>query len=423
MTTAKRWSELPDVPTLAEAGVPGYEATLWLSISGPAGMPADIVQRLNAEIAKALRDPELQNELPRRRRRRHVDGPAGAERLHARRVREVGPRGARNRRDRQLSVSCSFASPPWPGQAGPAPKPRPACRRFAELEAAGARIGEIRVVTQDIFDLSDPRENNWLYRLANKLHITTRPDVIRQLLLFETGEPVSVQRIEETERLLRSRHYLYEARIEPIAYRDGVVDIEVNTRDTWSLDLGIGVSRAGGHNTGRLSIKEENILGSGILVGIGYTSDVDRKGTTFQVADSNLFGTRGTIAYSYADNDDGNGAVVFAAASVLCARCALGRGVQRLRGRGHRRRLYNAGEVVAEYRQRSRGADVFGGWSQGLIGRWVRRYSVGLSHQDNDYELKPGSRAARAAAVRPHAHRAVRALPAASKTLSARTRT
>jgi signal transduction histidine kinase len=65
-----------------------------------------------------------------------------------------------------------------------------------------------------IFDLSDPRENNWLYRLANKLHINTRPDVIRQLLLFNTGEPVSVQRIEETERLLRERQYLYEARIE-----------------------------------------------------------------------------------------------------------------------------------------------------------------------------------------------------------------
>jgi tripartite-type tricarboxylate transporter receptor subunit TctC len=61
VTTAKRWSELPDVPTLAEAGVAGYEATLWLNVSGPAGMPADIVQRLNNEIAKALKDPEVQN--------------------------------------------------------------------------------------------------------------------------------------------------------------------------------------------------------------------------------------------------------------------------------------------------------------------------------------------------------------------------
>jgi tripartite-type tricarboxylate transporter receptor subunit TctC len=60
VTTEKRWSELPNVPTLAEAGIPGYEANLWLSISGPANMPPEIVQRLNTEIAKALRDPELQ---------------------------------------------------------------------------------------------------------------------------------------------------------------------------------------------------------------------------------------------------------------------------------------------------------------------------------------------------------------------------
>jgi tripartite-type tricarboxylate transporter receptor subunit TctC len=60
VTTPKRWSELPDVPTMMEAGVPGYEATLWLSISGPAGIPAPIVQRLYTEIRKALQDKELQ---------------------------------------------------------------------------------------------------------------------------------------------------------------------------------------------------------------------------------------------------------------------------------------------------------------------------------------------------------------------------
>ncbi len=60
VTTPKRWSELPDVPTVAEAGVPGYEATLWLGLAAPAGTPAEIVNRLHAETAKALQDPELQ---------------------------------------------------------------------------------------------------------------------------------------------------------------------------------------------------------------------------------------------------------------------------------------------------------------------------------------------------------------------------
>jgi tripartite-type tricarboxylate transporter receptor subunit TctC len=59
VTTPRRWSELPDVPTVAEAGVPGYEATLWLGLTAPAGTPAEIINRLHAETAKALLDPEL----------------------------------------------------------------------------------------------------------------------------------------------------------------------------------------------------------------------------------------------------------------------------------------------------------------------------------------------------------------------------
>ncbi|HWA37867.1 MAG TPA: tripartite tricarboxylate transporter substrate binding protein [Burkholderiales bacterium] len=63
VTGAKRWPELPEVPTLAEAGVAGYEATLWLGLVGPAALPAEIVQRLHAETARALLDPELQQQF------------------------------------------------------------------------------------------------------------------------------------------------------------------------------------------------------------------------------------------------------------------------------------------------------------------------------------------------------------------------
>jgi tripartite-type tricarboxylate transporter receptor subunit TctC len=60
VSTARRWPELPDVPTVAEAGVPGYEATLWLNLSAPLGTPPEIIRRLVDETAKALQDPELQ---------------------------------------------------------------------------------------------------------------------------------------------------------------------------------------------------------------------------------------------------------------------------------------------------------------------------------------------------------------------------
>jgi tripartite-type tricarboxylate transporter receptor subunit TctC len=60
VTTARRWGELPEVPTLAEAGVPGYEATLWIAIVAPAGTSSDIVRRVNAEVGGMLREADVQ---------------------------------------------------------------------------------------------------------------------------------------------------------------------------------------------------------------------------------------------------------------------------------------------------------------------------------------------------------------------------
>jgi tripartite-type tricarboxylate transporter receptor subunit TctC len=50
---------LPDVPTVSEAGVPGYEATIWLGIMAPKGTPPEIVDRLNAEIARIIAKPAI----------------------------------------------------------------------------------------------------------------------------------------------------------------------------------------------------------------------------------------------------------------------------------------------------------------------------------------------------------------------------
>ena len=56
VTSAKRIAALPDVPTVAESGLPGYEASVWYGVVAPAKTPRDIIVKLNAEIAKILRD-------------------------------------------------------------------------------------------------------------------------------------------------------------------------------------------------------------------------------------------------------------------------------------------------------------------------------------------------------------------------------
>ncbi len=59
VTSARRIPVLPDVPTMVEAGVPGYEATAWFGMVGPAGMPLEIVAKLNQEIGRVLRMPDV----------------------------------------------------------------------------------------------------------------------------------------------------------------------------------------------------------------------------------------------------------------------------------------------------------------------------------------------------------------------------
>ncbi|CAN5391322.1 tripartite tricarboxylate transporter substrate binding protein [soil metagenome] len=63
VTSAARSPDLPDVPTLAEAGLPGYEVENWYGVLAPLDTPAPIVQRLNRSIAAALADAEIQDRL------------------------------------------------------------------------------------------------------------------------------------------------------------------------------------------------------------------------------------------------------------------------------------------------------------------------------------------------------------------------
>ena len=296
----------------------------------------------------------------------------------------VGGRGARRLVFAlALVLSASLHHGVW-AQQTPAPLPT-----FPELEAAGATIGEIRISAQDIFDTSDPKEDKLLFRWANALHISTRPSVIERALLFKSGDKLSVRRIEETERVLRTNRYLYDVQFRPIAYHDGVVDIEVLTRDTWSLDPGLTAGTSGGVSTSSVNLVEHNLLGTGTTIGFGHSKAVDRSSNEFTFADDRAFGTLVAARYDYASNSDGRST----AASVirpfyqLDARWAAGFKAAKF---NQIDAIYNAGIVASQYRHRQTMGEAFGGWSQGLVEGWVQRYSLGVSVQDDAYALEPG---------------------------------
>ena len=260
---------------------------------------------------------------------------------------------------------------------------------FAQLQVAGARIGQIRVVTGDIFDTTDPKEANFLFGLANTLHIKTRPDVIERALLFKAGDLLSVRVLEETERILRSNSYIYDVKYRVLNYRDGIVDIEVATRDTWTLGPGINAARSGGANASGFSVSEGNLLGTGIALSVARSNGVDRSSNAFQFSSPRAFGTWTALNLSHAVNSDGrlDSITVLRPFYALDARWSAGVAVSRDE---RIESIYNAGNIASQYRHRQELAEVFGGWSAGLIDGWAQRYSLGLSLQDDRFAIDSG---------------------------------
>ena len=63
VSSAKRSNALPNVPTIAESGLPGFDYNLWIGMFAPAGTPADIVEKINRDVNRVLREPEVRERM------------------------------------------------------------------------------------------------------------------------------------------------------------------------------------------------------------------------------------------------------------------------------------------------------------------------------------------------------------------------
>ena len=258
----------------------------------------------------------------------------------------------------------------------------------AELEAAGAIIGRIIVERQNVFDTSKPGENKSLFRLANRWHIITRASVIEQQLLFRTGDAFSQRLLEESERLLRQNNYLFDAKITPISYADGVVDVRVWTRDLWTLMPGFSVSRSGGENRTRIELSEQNLLGLGVKLRVTYTEDVDRDSTSFEYFDKNLGNSWTSAFFKYSDNSDG-GTTQFNLVRPFYALDTRWSAGTSYFDDEREESFYDLGQEAAEYRSQTDAHTAFWGWSAGLKEGWARRWTSGVVYDDRDFSEVP----------------------------------
>lgn len=166
-------------------------------------------------------------------------------------------------------------------------------------------IGSVNTTRLEIFDESNEKENNWFFRAANKLHILTKDSAVRQELLFKEGDSFDQRLIDESARLVRDLNQLYDADIRVVGYCEQRTDIEVITRDAWSLNLDLSFDRSGGENNYNVGIGESNFLGRGKLIAMGHEKDTDRESDSITYKDNNVFGSRIRTHLRYSDSDDG----------------------------------------------------------------------------------------------------------------------
>lgn len=261
----------------------------------------------------------------------------------------------------------------------------------AELEARGATVGEILVRVYDVFDPNDPREDNWVFRTANALHYKTRHPTVVDQLTFRKGQPLVVQRMQESERVLRGRRYLYDAVVRIARYdpQANVADIEVSVRDVWTLNPGISYSNTGGQSSTSFEIEELNLFGRGQKLQLSWDDNVDRTSTEIEWLDHNVAGSRWAAALRYADLSDGETrslALDRPFYSLDARRATGGYWYDDLRVQTR----YDLGKPVDAFAVDTLQYGLHYGWSKGLRDGWTHRWLAGMRYDEQAFAEVPG---------------------------------
>jgi hypothetical protein len=258
----------------------------------------------------------------------------------------------------------------------------------AFLEGDGARIGEIIINIADIFDERDPSENRKLFRFVNRLHPRTKEWVIREQLLFSSGDPYSARLLEESERYLRRRPYLYDVEMRPVRYEDGVVDIEVETRDVWTLSGGVSFTREGGENDVSFKVNDDNFLGFGRKFGLEHSKDVDRTSTELTYLDTNIRGSRAEIEVKLATNSDGDRQLMHLRKPFYALDTRRAKGMTVL-FEDRVDPIFDLGELTHEFRHELDFFEPWWGFSAGLRDGSVTRWKMGFTYSSDQFSEVP----------------------------------
>lgn len=252
--------------------------------------------------------------------------------------------------------------------------------------AASSEIGKVYYTQLPVFDESDPDENNFLFRWANRFHPITREYVVDDLILFAQGQAYNSQQIAESARILRGQKYLYDANVRVVRSCEGKVDLEVVTRDIWSFNPEISYSRSGGASKHRFGIRDVNLFGTGKQLALASKKDSERTSMEINYKDPNISGSRVATRIVLADNDDGSDfyigfALPFFSLETEKSWSLRLEGIDRIDTQSY------LGKKVSEVHHDIEETEVSYGFSKGIEEGLVKRWSVGFGYRKDQFSL------------------------------------
>ena len=276
-----------------------------------------------------------------------------------------------------LHDSVAFAQLPFEALAG--------VSLDADMEY---RVAAVELVRRPLFNTRDPAENKLPFRTANRWHIDTREQVIQAILLFREGDLVGSSLLAESERALRGKSFLYDARVIANRACDGEIDVAVVTRDVWSLSPSLGLTRTGGEERLTAGVSDSNWLGTGTALELSYFDNLDRRGFVVGFAEPNLLGSRVGLRLRADNTDDGSGrhGTISRPFHSLDARRAWGVSWNESE---RRERRFRDGLETSAFRVERHVATASFGWSAGLRDGRASRWRAGFTSEEHSFAPSP----------------------------------
>jgi outer membrane protein assembly factor BamA len=206
-----------------------------------------------------------------------------------------------------LSVTlCAIVIQVFPSETFGASFPHDVDQAVRDTSLEGVIIDSISVEARNIFDTKTAQYDRWMFRMANKFHLTTKSRIIGAELLFAVGEPFSWELAYETERNLRNRLSLYDALVTPSRLSDGRLLVEVITIDVWSLSGGVNITREGGETDYDVTVKDRNLFGLNQFLSFHYTDLASEKAFVSGTFHDNRLGGHPVLLQASMSNSDLN---------------------------------------------------------------------------------------------------------------------